>query len=366
MLRITVTTKDIQSGSVPVSWCITKETLDDIKGVGATDPHILFCIVNPRGRETRKLVPITDLMTFLEFTAPGENTVLATIVWKSVWAVSVQDMYLNRQYGAWGTTVCSAGDPREFHPDWHGKCEVPVEELTCKVAVDLPKECFAKEPPAWEKKWVNLMWRNKAVDQCDFHKRRMWAYFGQPLIGIPVYAFRVLAAVFLTLVLCKGIDYKPLYAPLDNDTKDIWDDIDGTWIPKPKFLWPFHTFVPLVFLVVMGIGAYGLHLSGSGATLLGATLFALKWCTILAGIGYALFAAFGLIDLVVANWMGIKRAAYRVGIKSRMSKEDEVLPYLVCDRGKPFRSIDELPREFRTFRLRFQDLKAKVCRPFAN
>lgn len=366
MLRVTVTTNDIQSGSVPVSWCVTKETLDDIKEVGATDPHILFCIVNPRGRETRKLVPLTDLMTFLEFSAPGESTVLATIVWNLSSRHSARDMYLARECGEWSTTVCSRDNPHEFQTDWRKLCDIPVEEITCKVAVDLPQGCFAKEPPAWEKKWVNLMWRDKAVDQCDFRKRRMWAYTGQIMIGIPVYVFRVLAAVFLTSILCKGIDYKPLYAPFDNKTEWIWDDINGTWIPKPEFLWPLHTFVPLVFLVVMGIGTFILIGDGEEFTLLGATLFALKWCAILAGIGYALFTAVGSLVLVLENWVEIKGVARRVGIKSRMSKEDEVLPYLLCDRGKPFQSVDELPKKFRTFRLRFQDFKAKVCRPFAN
>lgn len=366
MLRVTVTRSDVQSGSVPVSWCVTKDILDAIKAAGATDPHILFCIVNPRGRETRKLVPLTDLMTFLEFTAPGENTVLAAIVWTANSRYSVQSLYLDRDFHEWKKTVADRKNRHEFWSDFNVTEDIPLDELTCKVAVEMPQECFAKEPSAWEKKWVNLMWRDKAVDQCDFRTRRMWAYSGQLLIGIPVYAFRILAAVFLTSILSKGIDYRPLYAPLDNKTEWMWSNLDGTWIPKPEFFWPFHTFVPLVFLAVMGIGAFTLHESGDGATILGAALFALKWCAILAGCGYVLFAAFGLVILIVTRWTGIKRAAYRVGIKSRMRKEDELLPYLLCDGGTPFRSVNELPKKFRTFRLRFQDLKARVCRPFAN
>lgn len=126
----------------------------------------------------RKLVPLTDLMTFLEFTSPGANTVLASIVWDKARLYSVKDTYLARDRHGWEATVCSIDEKTDFRQGWLDQFEVPAKEVTTTMTVDVPQGCFVEEPAEWEKKWVNLMWRDKTVDQCDFRKRRMWARRG--------------------------------------------------------------------------------------------------------------------------------------------------------------------------------------------
>jgi hypothetical protein len=51
-----------------------------------------------------------------------------------------------------------------------------ADRVQAFVDVDIPKECFAREPSDLEKRWVNWLYMSKTVDQCEFRKRRLFAY----------------------------------------------------------------------------------------------------------------------------------------------------------------------------------------------
>lgn len=99
-----------------------------------------------------------------------------------------------------------------------------------EVVVEVPEEFFAPEPKTKFEKaiysWVNSWYRLKPVDQCEYRKRKIWAFTLKPVIYLLGFIPRLMLSVFifvLMLIIRVGsfvFGYQPVsFFP---NTKDLW------------------------------------------------------------------------------------------------------------------------------------------------
>lgn len=124
--------------------------------------------------------------------------------------------------------------------------------------VEVPDGVFAKEPPEWEKAWVNWLFRNKAIDQCDYRRRRIFAYFPllQPLIFTTICAVRLFITLICWSILMRGVNIKPVIHPLQNSTLDIIEGCQWALGPgEPENVWKllFLPFMPIWGLIITAL-----------------------------------------------------------------------------------------------------------------
>ena len=74
MLELQITDNDVSTGSVQISWCVDAEVLKELADKKVKEPQLVI-VVAPEGdnydlrKEMRKVVPLKDLMTYMEFRA---------------------------------------------------------------------------------------------------------------------------------------------------------------------------------------------------------------------------------------------------------------------------------------------------------
>src|SRR6185295_9161179 len=197
MIEIFISDTDATSGSVPITWCVSPETLKLLAEQEVRDPQIVICVAPAgekyaREKEVRKVVALKDLMTYIEFRSSGKNNIWAVVSFRD--PKSAKNLYLSKKDGAYDSSMLSY-DGTDYsgwlkktdsqYRDEEAIAQAELEKthmLSTPVTVNVPVECFAKEPSAWEKTWVNHFFRAKSVDQCDFRRRRLFAYLVQPLV----------------------------------------------------------------------------------------------------------------------------------------------------------------------------------------
>src|ERR1700722_6345770 len=193
MFELHIADKDITSGTIPVSWCLDKELLAYLAEEGNEDPTVVLIVAPVQGyhpsKEVRKVIPMKDLMTYIDFRCPGENRIFGFI---STFSKARTNSFVRKQNGEWVTTVLT--------PEGN-VCYYDGSVLT----VNVPSECFAKEPSAFEKRWVNFFFRDKAVDQCSFRKRRLLAYTVQPIIFSMLMVLNLFPILAALLIADRGL-----------------------------------------------------------------------------------------------------------------------------------------------------------------
>ncbi len=177
MLRLLVKDSHAQEATIPVRWCLSRELMEELKEENAKNPHLLIVVWNKSKRKERRyLAPIEQILQFVQFPGPDENIISAMVVWgESGKYADLHDELLTRGRHRYSTDLLTYGD---------GK--MTSGALRCRtlgsdsVSVFVQRELFAKEPPAWEKKWVNLWFSSKPVDQCDYRKPHIRVAVSKP------------------------------------------------------------------------------------------------------------------------------------------------------------------------------------------
>jgi hypothetical protein len=396
-LEISVLEHDVVTGAIPITWCIGKELKEEIQD-SVKDYSVLIITApltpNESGSsktEWRTIVPLKDMMAYVTFLRPGSNRIFVTLVSKQRFDSSDREHFLMRRGEKWREDVLSYVNQAEngeliVHSE-SGVSQYSRAKAYCDI--DMPKECFAKAPSKWLCKWVNLFWPEAPVDQCAFRKRALLAFSVQPpavlVMGamilaavIGILAFRLLAALFLTLFACKGVDWTPIYRPFGHDveTVDVWTNVRGSHLYFPKL--PFtmsYVFVVIPFLLLscsicylFGIDLrYGFHMLlwflGSAAIML---IFAVVFPLSVLALDWVLFDLLKLTwlnDHWLFRWMEYRenRTAEREAWQKLRARHEAAL--LAC-RMSNYKKVNDLPWRKRTLRLRFKGTKAKVCRPF--
>lgn len=350
MFEIHISDTDVTAGSIQVSWCLDKELIKELTDADCKDPMVVLCVA-PEGkkysleREVRKIVPLKDLVAYLDFRCSGPHRIYGFVSDQS--EPFLKNTYLSRMYGKWATTILAA-DGSDFNVSypWH------QIETAPPVSVDIPSQAFAEEPAEWEKTWVNHWFRCKPQDQCDFRKRRLLAYTIQPPVMLLIILFRFVIWLIALLFGFRGAkNLKHVFNPI---TYDIVDFIDGILSSQSIF---YRETAKTIF------GQCGWFLL-SPAVLMCLTFFAYKsmgnpafLAGILIGIVMVAFTIFVVPPLV-------KYLSSRFESSGWLSDEKEQ-NLILCGAGKP-KTFAELPSNHKTIKLRFLDLKSKVCKPFGS
>lgn len=374
MFQLQIADTDVTGGSLAVSWCVDHELLNQLVKLNCKDLQVVIC-VSPadnysNNKEYRKVVPLKDLMTFIEFRCSGKNNIWGFISFSS--KNTVKNYYLGKCDSGYINDILYS-DGSNYHDYIKNENKVFSEPLT----VDVPDGVFAEEPADWEKIWVNHFFRNKVVDQCDFRKRRLFAYFLQPVILILNFLLRLFIITFATLTLCRNTSLKYLFHPLMysiNDTFDVFEKGTYVWnsdsrdsdtdIPNVDYFlsktWKAF-LMPLIWLPILICSIFSL------------------WPVVIVIVGILL-----LISLIFMSVSFAKHASYNFGFLGRvifwlpnkfinyflMPKElwyldKNEINLIICSEDKKVLSYKDIPNNRKTINLRIQNIKSKICKPFS-
>lgn len=374
MFKLYVASTDVSSGTIPISWCVSKDKLKELASDGVEDPQVVICIAPDDHyhitKEHRVVVPLKDLMTYVEFRHPGKNKIYGIVSFKG--KKIAQNHYLSK-----GSSYRRGYDNNILNfngDDW----AEDFKSLTHKhvVSVDVPADCFAPEPSAWEKAWVNHHFQYKCSDQCHFRRRRMFAYTIQPIVMAFWLVLRLLVLTAALLVGARNASkWKRVFKPLTYNFTDVMNIFGGgTVFVRPprsggcetaepngnwaaiwfyvKHIWlvPFMPLFMIPLLIVYLVSGIGLVLT------------ILTWAAIVVGLICGVLlgtAAAGMLYAKLTDTDSRKKRR-----KKKFWYED--MDHLVCDGTVKPMDVSRLPRKYRTIKLRFSELKAKVCRPFSG
>jgi hypothetical protein len=261
-----------------------------------------------------------------------------------------------------------------------------------QINIEVPSEMFAKQPPSWMS-WLGDLykWPRKARDQCDLRRRAIFTAFTLPLlvpIGIVIGVLAAfcwmlvkLSAIVITGVLLffgkRGLDYSVIYEWDSLDLKDIWYRAKPSfWLYKktevtqPHDWYPDRTVTtteyvrrdvafsfinPPFVLVSFIVGRLLDEVIGSGSSIASGVISA------------AIGAVFIGVVASVATKQYQKRKANAtekpVLTDEQKSKLERELLLLTAGGSA---KLSDLPTRQRSFRLRYLNLKASVCKPFAR
>lgn len=425
--------------TVPVRWCISRETAEMIQKRGISEPKLVI-VVEHDGRETdRYVVPLESEMRYIQFRRPGGNVIHATIVWGSeaesmlnsrfdsggyrvpllavsrpgveklekqddelgeqLWrledssdAKADEISALNAQREGVRTEIRNLRDtePEQCHMR-HNFDDIHSIDSTAELGVTVPEELFAGKPPRWMN-WLGHLydgwWSRKAPrDQCDLRRRALITL----ATLLPVTLFQLIALVcieavdlafagLLLFVGARNINFASLRHPFQYSPKDMQRDLKpSVWWHKKvvtknddgrviKVEYKERNAVTIVinppvvvFFTAVGFGCYLLWGSLTFLYLGVAAAF------IIAVIGCIVAVLFeGPVASFVEKHTE-KRARDREE-QERLDRESlrKELEQLACSSASREVSLSALPKERRTVYLRYQNLKSKVCRPFAS
>lgn len=428
----------LKQGSVAVSWCVSPELVAKLAELYVTDPYIVF-VVAPlydyqERWEFRKVVPLTDAMTYLEFRRPGLNRIHAFILDSRdkdhrSQVSSIVHARVDRKFNT--TLLSSNGETvdlsLQLNSSYRWMQLLIICYATASTDIEVPQEVFAKPLSTWESAWITYWWgRNGTpVDLCD--RRKMWPLY--LLLGplwLLFYAARLLVVMALLLCGMRRVDFGPLRHPLTQKMSYIWSDLRRTvfWPDLDRFKGLFGelvyaprmavlAFTPALLLLLFGFSfliriAEGLPperamLDAATMTvivplIIASGMIAFTVISVLVmtmvGVGIAVNNYIGdhdismsvpiprplsrgmrrtkqlvrqgvvALDRRVGEWHGRQTSARPVALPWYERAEDVQL--IACtDAAASRHSITDLPPARRTFRLRFEAAKARVCRPFA-
>ncbi|MBI5004880.1 MAG: hypothetical protein HZC04_01695 [Candidatus Lloydbacteria bacterium] len=385
MLKLFIEKKEIQDSVLPIRWNIDQETTEKILESEIGEPLLFLVAVGKDRVEHREVVPLKQMMHYLQLRTSGEIKIFAGIIYsqnKSQW--ELKKIFLERsnhcsyRTEVFEETTDSLKLGRVFYSINHGYAYLFRETSAAEISIHVPKEAFAKEPPKWEQKWVNWFYETKPVDQCQYRRRRIIAYTVQPFIISVCFILKMVlnsALVCFNGVICGRRDtewrsiIRPfLYAPDDNgyDSSSVYFTKKGG---KTQFL-PLFLFNPatIVFgVIIMWVVLYKQYDAAfSFWPTFAYTIIAIGSFSV---IGITLYSA---ADFLASGKLTgkLKKYAYFKNLFETAREERRAYlknAYAVLSSEVPETvSLDTLPKEKQTIYLRFLDLKAKVCRPFAD
>ncbi|MBX4210474.1 hypothetical protein KW783_00690 [Candidatus Parcubacteria bacterium] len=383
MLRLTVPNPEQADANIPIRWCVSKETYEILKAKLVKNPILYITVLKDREVVDRILTPVSAMMTYVQFHRKGKHTVRATIVWTGG---SVDDDFFKRD-------LLKRSNQHDYEFDLFNfdkkECTAELRQgrdysarayLGCicensEIDINVAEEFFAKEAPAWEKRWVNLWYEYAPRDQCQYRKRRFVAYSIQPplvLLWVTLVALiRAIWATVLFLIGMRGVKFSPIIHPFGNSTSDVNDDVENNFfienkIQKPRPLW-FALLQPLSLVIV----ALVLFMHRPGAHMKKFELFIFAVPSIL----YLVFVSLVICHLILRRTESLEyKAAHAAEIEQRNKRQaeratqvfDETFHDLVCTGTAMPASLEALPKSRQTIRLRYNNFKAKVCKPFAR
>jgi len=279
----------IDNGDVPIRWCMKPDFVAELAKRKIVDPHVLIASYYPSSEDRdysnemdRKLVPLSELMTYLRFTKAGKCRVVGFLLdgaegRKMLWEKymrSDRDMRISMVSGYDGTIYE----------------EIKYSVVGTSDFVEIPANVFGKEPSPWVKWYVNL-WHNshsKITDECDFRKRFLigiifkWIAFLPWVTGLTIFRAGWAGGVFACGYFKKvrflrvfrpykypSVTYNVLDEPhVINDNVFLFERPCFTGKEGAKSIMVSGlAFTPIVFMVIAGLISLVVQADGIGGFL---------------------------------------------------------------------------------------------------
>lgn len=358
----------LDSSTMTVGWTITPDVLVRLTAqekAGNKSWMMLFVFSENHHHELRKIVPLRDCIAYLGLNRPGKTKIYGQILCgpkKDVFRTWLAKDHPGRWENSAYTCLGDDGFPGRLDAM---KEHVVHEEIS--IFVEVPKEVFAKAPPSWEARWVNRCFLASAHDQCGYRRRRLFAYTVQPLMAV---IWTLVVAVFqllsLTLALIKPARWP--WSGMGLSGEDACGEplvsLKGLLVLRAPVLWwmpalltwssfrNHHGRFDLQGIVVLsGVAVPALVLFGA---LLRSGVFFGILAPLAMGPGVA-------VELVTKSLMKLLNR-----ILSTALTDEDIFVLTTPRQERAPMELRDLPASKRTIKLRFFDLKAKVCRPFAR
>lgn len=415
---------------MPIRWCLTMPAARAIANATAIKSQIwhmvLIAQTDAEGQEIiggRKLINLSDLMTYVQFRKPGVNTLHAWVLettckttryggnydslsWSRNFLRRVGHRYCYALFDVIGRPIKTGAGER-----WPEVGGVIRAYGTLSVTVD--SKFFAKPPPPWLNTWVNGACEGEPVDECQFRKRLIPAFTVQPPAVLFIYVWRLLILAYLILFgVTRGIEWTNFFKWYRRGY-DFHGNLDPDWQMKTRSIiltdkqgrdrhWVFVLYTPILLLVWLLLAAACFWVWNDFApehpyfiwrsSILVALLVPLATWLLITISTLFVIAIKESIALGSRIWRGAmgrwqkfrpeKPAPVSVKIpvpvtvpitpsepaadvlnRRRMEALSGLKP-LMCQRGPVVADIRSLPRV--PLRLRFAELKARICKPFAQ
>lgn len=354
--------------NVGIRWAISSQTLKYLIDHDVKDPYVLIVVMNNFVEVDRFVYQLRQEMTYLAFRRPGINTICSTIIWKNEGGKSVRDIVLSKDNGDWKTSVMSRNRDSTYMIDHSISRDINQLDYEARVNVDVPKKMFAPEPSKIVKSLGNYYsWNHSARNECQLRDRALIT-----LLSLPIYVLsevtwwivRKLAIIIVIIALSiwgyRNIDYKPLISIRHFDARDVWYDLQPSlWWSKKVDKGGRSSYVdrglifmfinPPILLAAVSVGLFTRFIGGNMAS-----FWIVFLCIMMAVPVFVL-------SVIAGDRFNSKKKEWS---KTKTVRE---LGVLVCKTTDGLKAdISALPQNRRTVRLRYSDLKSRVCRPFAE
>lgn len=415
------------AATVPVRWIISEEMSKKL-ATKTSELDVLLVVTNGKTEMSRHVIPLKNGMTYIPLRRPGINTVHGTVVWQRDGYPTVKSVLFSKDPDGWGNYqielvsysnreierldrrireieehLYGFSRPRIYGWNrkrlqkrlsrlfmWRSRLQSDLKEtLQIKmnissvnsmgvdaVNIEVPNEMFAPVPPRWMNWLGNLYkWPRPARDQCSLRRRALITVFSLPLAAVAavvmgailaiVYLFAKLFMLLATAVLLlfgmRGINYEVLWRYDEWVPADLWESLmpsfwwfkavdKDSWRTKYKRRNPAFLVInpPMLLAVFMTTWNF--------------TPTDPKRAALIAIVG-VLVVGSSIALLSLRAKKKVETPAMSVEGRSKLQRQ---LALVTAGEASRTARVSELPREQRTFELRYLALKAAVCKPFAN
>lgn len=411
ILELHVDETTIENPSLPLRWCYTEAMHESMKiGTSKGYSYAVLLVLKHEDdslgySERREVKSAVHPFTFITFPKPGKWSVSLILYQRTSREVGRNNETLLMRAIAGRHLTKTSGHSSHYTNSvstlitegfFDNKYAVRVDGggypiAAGEILIEIPAGIFAPEPSAAVKDFANYFFRHKSPDECDLRRRLLIMTLGFGWVPWLVLQFLARLAHFVVslgqlMFACRGSftnlvkTFKPAIRFKESLMLPTEEELDGRVLYKP-----FHTkygfwFTPIL-LLLYGAGLSGLYF---GTRFLLSLLEKVPvtsgqipmygWIAPLVLGGIALVFYFRrpiakavevegnkLIDRIeVMQEQGAVKAAH-----VRAERLERHAPALVCGGDVVHEvSLKAVPRELRTFTMRFQQIKRTVCRPF--
>jgi hypothetical protein len=378
----------LDTAVTPVSWCITSDLVDENSNAPIMNPHVLLITMDETRPEDpreldRVLVPVSQGKTYLQFHRGGKQTIKGYLVDCD----SLKRLKkITKQFKPWDEWEDEYVEG--YNVDRTDLQNVRIRALQEDLIVDVPTDQFAQELPKWAMFYINLGHQDKLEDQCNLRQRilftvfikiwfvALWACIIRPLWGLGIAAFAYGFGF-------RDINLEPIWKPWSSRIDWITENLDlsnnylnviGPGFTVEDSDRKDHIFRPLGFffsptvLVLFGLVSvlFNLEWITSVAAFALYMLLGVKYGAIAIGVSMVVAAGVvGFIELISLIkplkklLIQLHDSLYDALFGDKFDVETSTQYHCPVDKDAKFEA-----KPLFSWRLFFEDLKAKVCKPF--
>lgn len=396
---------DHASPFLQFSWCISESGLDYMKSRNVVYPFLLVSFYEKTNYDEGwdaydcKLFPLDRGMGHIEFIRPGRFRINASVVWveddgkkncqnKDYCRRDIYDKYVS-------DSSIRLHDFVNYRPEYFKHPTLPYHD---EIEIVVDENLFAPEPSKTLKWWVNWLHNSRPKNQCQWRRRKWFAFSIKPFLAI-IFLFcrSVTAVIKIAISLLIGyypqkIRWRAVFHPFEYnhsaivsrhdlyDKRNYWcynslsgneRSVENKIIMNPITLY----LIAIISLAAVNNNSYDIeNIFGSFFAFFILIICIVFWVLFLSGAFYKLLKLFFGNFIKKMEKISLRRkeeVAVRRLDKIEQSYQKKFESYytdrlqpLSCVVRSPEATLGSLPKSHRTIELRYLDLKVKICKPF--